>query len=292
MTSLSPALYVIDCDLPASFGLADTMNLTEDLESLCESISFIEGDKHYSVRMVSAHLKKIIALLKTKAAKAKVTSSLLDMNTNWLLQSYQQFPPLDIDRFFIYGSHYDGKIPAKKIALKIDAATAFGSGEHGTTKGCLELLSWLKTEIKKPKHILDMGTGSGILALAAYELWHQPTLAIDNDKESVKVACRHRRLNNIPSGENGVICAYGDGFAASKVKKSMPFDLIIANILAAPLIEMAPIATECLSPKGHMLLSGILKTQATAVKSAYRAQGLKPIKTITRGDWVSMILKF
>jgi ribosomal protein L11 methyltransferase len=116
------------------------------------------------------------------------------------------------------------------------------------------------------------------------------TLAIDNDKESVKVACRHRKMNDIPSGDAGVICAYGDGFSARKVKQAAPFDLIIANILAAPLIEMAYIAAPCLSPKGYMLLSGILKTQATAVKQAYRAQGLKPIKMITRGDWVTIVL--
>ncbi len=267
------------------------MDLTEDLEGFCESISFIEGDKYYSVRMVSGQDKTIVKILKTKAPMARISSTPLDVTTNWLLQSYQQFPPLDIDRFFIYGSHYDGNIPAKKIALQIDAATAFGSGEHGTTKGCLELLSWLKTSQNiKPKSILDMGTGSGILALAAYELWRKPTLAIDNDKESVKVACRHRKMNDIPSGDAGVICAYGDGFAARKVKQGAPFDLIIANILAAPLIEMAHIAAPCLSPKGYMLLSGILKTQAAAVKRAYREQGLKPIKMITRGDWVTMVL--
>ena len=267
-----------------------TMDLTENLEDFCESISFIEGVKCYSVRMVTAQSKRILSILKTKAPKAKTTQSALDLNTNWLLQSYQQFPPLEIAEFFVYGSHYDGKIPAKKIALKIDAATAFGSGEHGTTKGCLEMLSWLKSQKFKPKSILDMGTGSGILALAAYELWPVPTLAIDNDKESVKVACRHRTMNKIPAGADAVSCAYGDGFAAGKVKSTAPFDLVIANILAAPLIEMAPSAAPCMSKKGRMLLSGILKTQASAVKRAYRAQGLNCVKMITRGDWVTMIL--
>ncbi len=285
------ALQIIDITLPQTYDIAAVISLTETFEPYAESLSFMEILNGFSIRLVSHHLSKIKSILKTKKIKHTISINEIDLEKNWLLESYQQFPPLNIDRFFIYGSHYEGEIPPKKIALKIDAATAFGSGEHHTTKGCLDSLLFLKDSKFKPKSILDMGTGSGILALAAYQLWKKPVLAIDNDKESVRVACHHRKINHIPAGETAVQCAYGDGFSARKVKQQAPFDLIIANILAAPLIEMAEIASSCLKKNGYMVLSGILKTQSSAVKSAYRKQGLDVIKTLNRGDWVAIILK-
>lgn len=283
-------LIILDCTLPKGFDIARTIDFTEQVESYCASLSFMETGHSFSVRMITNNDKMISRIIKKIAPTAVIKSAPIDLDTNWLLESYNQFPPLNIKEFFIYGSHYTGAFPKEKIPLVIDAATAFGSGEHGTTKGCVEALSLLKSNKFKPKTILDMGTGSGILALAAYSLWRVPTLAIDNDKESVRVACRHRKMNKIPSGDKAVTCAYGDGFAARRVKQQAPFDLIIANILAAPLIDMAEIAVSALAPKGRMILSGILKTQAAAVKKAYRAQGLKPLKIFTRGEWVTMIL--
>ena len=287
---MAKPLIVIDCALPKEFDIARTISLTESVETYCASLSFMEVGTRFSIRMVTDQADVITKILKKSAPKASLTQKPVKLDTNWLLESYNQFPPLNIKEFFIYGSHFEGALPSKKIPLVIDAATAFGSGEHGTTKGCLEALSLLKSNRFKPKTILDMGTGSGILALAAYSLWRVPTLAIDNDKESVRVACRHRKMNKIPAGHDSVQCAYGDGFAARRVKQVAPFDLIIANILAAPLIDMAEIATKALSSKGRMVLSGILKTQAAAVKRAYKAQGLTPIKMFTRGEWVTIIL--
>lgn len=209
--------------------------------------------------------------------------------TNWLEASYRQFPPFRVKSFFIYGSHYDGPVPAGLTPLLIDAATAFGSGEHGTTRGCLEALCKLKDEGFRPRHILDMGAGSGILAIAAVKLWKKPTLAIDNDREATRVACRHRKANDVSSDR--LVCATGDGYRARRVRDHEPFDLIIANILAQPLIDMAADLEAHLSKKGKVVLSGLLTTQRAQVLAAHKQVGLKKIHEIRRDEWSTLILE-
>jgi ribosomal protein L11 methyltransferase len=210
---------------------------------------------------------------------------------NWLEHSYQSFPPFKIKDFFIHGSHFDGTPPKGTIPLQIDAATAFGSGEHGTTRGCMEALHLLHKDGFKPRTILDMGTGSGILAIAAYKLWKKPTLAIDNDREATRVACRHRKMNDVPSGDKGLTCATGNGYKARRVQQAPAFDLIIANILAQPLVEMAPDMEKCLSKKGKLILSGLLTTQEDMVMKAHKELGLKKIKAIRHDEWSALILE-
>lgn len=208
-------------------------------------------------------------------------------DVNWLEQSYQQFPPFRVKSFYIHGSHFDGAVPKGLMPLQIDAATAFGSGEHGTTRGCLEALCHLHASTFKPRHVLDMGAGSGILAIAACKLWKKPTLAVDNDREATRVACRHRKMNDV----TGLTCATGDGYKTRRVQDHGPFDLIIANILAQPLIDMAPLLEASLSKKGKVILSGLLTTQEDAVMKAHKAVGLKKVKRITHDEWAALILE-
>lgn len=210
---------------------------------------------------------------------------------DWLSYSYQKFPAFDVGPFFIYGSHHDGDVPDAQMGLQIDAATAFGSGEHGTTAGCLEAMVWLKDQGMCPWHVLDMGTGSGILAVAAWKLWKTPVLAVDNDAEAVRVAEHHRVLNGIPDGKMNILTAVGDGFAAEIVQQRKPYELVIANILADPLKEMAADLAACVDDGGRVLLSGILNEQANGVQSVYGAQGLKVIKTIQLDGWTSFVLR-
>ncbi len=212
-------------------------------------------------------------------------------DVNWLEESYKQFPPFVVGPFFIYGSHFEGIPPKGKLPLLIDAATAFGSGEHGTTKGCLEALAKLEYEGVRPKRVLDMGTGSGILAIAAYRLWKKPVLAIDNDREATRVAVRHRRINGIPAGEKGMSCASGNGYQARQVKQAKKFDIIIANILAGPLIEMAPSLAANLAKGGIAVLSGLLTAQEADVFAAHKAVGLKKKERIIHDDWCTLILE-
>lgn len=216
-------------------------------------------------------------------------------DTDWLAASYKQFPAFSIGPFFIYGSHHDpeqdGSLPEEAIGLQIDAATAFGSGEHGTTKGCLLAMLDLNTDGVCPWNVLDMGTGSGILGIAAWKIWKTPVLAVDNDEEAVRVACRHRELNHVPSGAADMICKAGDGFAAPLVQDKKPFDLVIANILAVTLKEMAGDLAAVCDKNAHVILSGILIRQAQEVLDVYAPYGFTLVRRYDIGDWATLVLR-
>lgn len=208
---------------------------------------------------------------------------------DWLAESYRALPPFTVGSFFIYGSHYDGLKPDGQIPLLIEAATAFGSGEHGTTSRCILAIEHVKASGFKPRNILDMGCGSGILAAAAAKLWPDvPVFAADNDPECVIVTNRHLFSNNIAN-----VHAYqSEGYEAqSPVWKDAPYDFIIANILAAPLIEMAAEQSKALAKGGYLILSGTLKEQAERVVAAYTPHGLKLIAEFPGDEWMTMLLQ-
>lgn len=209
---------------------------------------------------------------------------------DWLEHSYKQFQPFSIGEFFIYGSHYDGAPPENQIGLQIDAATAFGSGEHGTTAGCLQAMQDLKKQGVCPWNVLDMGTGSGILAIAAYKLWKTPILAIDNDPESIAVTTNHIKENHITPSPQSILCKVNDGFDGEYIMKRGPFDLIIANILASTLIDMAKDLVNVVDENGYLILSGILNEQVQGVLDAYQPLGLTLQKTYDIGEWSSLVL--
>lgn len=175
--------------------------------------------------------------------------------------------------------------------MQIDAATAFGSGEHGTTKGCLLAMLDLKESGVCPWNVLDIGTGSGILGIAAWKLWKTPVLATDNDEEAVRVAARHRDLNQVPDDETGMACVTADGFAADSVQAKKPFDLIIANILAVILREMAHELLACTDKNGFIILSGILNTQAQDVLDVYEPLGFALRNRFDIGEWSTLVLQ-
>lgn len=237
---------------------------------------------------ISLDLKPPHNTIKIKAADWHIEE--MDNDVNWLERSYQQFSPFSVGSFFIYGSHYEDDIPVDKTGLQIDAATAFGSGEHATTEGCLQALETLKEKKFAPSQTLDMGTGSGILAIAAVKLWPQtPVLAIDIEEESVRVAKHHADINKIKPSQ--MTCRHGDGFAIPAVQNGAPFDLIIANILAGPLIDMADDLAACLSHDGYVLLSGMLQIQAEDVMSAYKTHHIALKDRYDIGDWSSLLLQ-
>jgi ribosomal protein L11 methyltransferase len=213
----------------------------------------------------------------------------VDANTDWLTFSYKQFPPFSVGPFFIYGSHHDDGVPDGQFGLQIDAATAFGSGEHGTTKGCLMAMLDLKGQGACPWNVLDMGTGSGILAIAAWKLWKTPVLAVDNDPECVRVTEHHREINKVPQGKTDMISVAGDGFLTPEVQEKKPFDLVIANILAGPLKDMAADLIGITDENGFVILSGILNEQAENVIEAYKNLNLKNKYEV--GDWTTLVLQ-
>lgn len=210
---------------------------------------------------------------------------------NWLEVVYQQLQPFSVGPFFIYGSHFEGKVPEGQMGMLIDAATAFGSGDHGTTKGCLQAMLDLKGKGICPWNVLDMGTGSGILAIGSWKLWQTQITAVDIDEESVRVAKKYRDLNDVPSEAAGMTCEAGDGFNTEIVQRRKPFDMVIANILAGPLIDMAGELKDVCDNLAYIILSGMLTTQADEVRAAYEAQGLRFVNRIDIGKWSTLVLQ-
>lgn len=208
---------------------------------------------------------------------------------DWLAESYRALPPFTVGSFFIYGSHYKDAPPKDFIPLMIEAATAFGSGEHGTTSRCMMAIEHVKETGFQPRNILDMGCGSGILAAAAAKLWPDlPIHAADNDLECVVVSKRHMAANNITN----VVCYQSEGYEAqSPVWNDAPYDFIIANILAGPLISMAAAQSRALAEKGYLILSGTLQEQAQDVLAAYTPHGLVLIKEFPKDEWVTLLLQ-
>lgn len=210
---------------------------------------------------------------------------------NWLEKAYQEHAPFSVGPFYIYGSHIETPVPEGQIGLLIDAVTAFGSGDHGTTKGCLQAMLYLKGKGVCPWNILDMGTGSGILSIAAHKLWNTPITAVDIEEESVRVAEKYRDLNQVPADKTGMICAAGDGFKTEIVQARKPYELIIANILAGPLREMAPDLEAVLDTPGYVILSGMLTTQADEIRATYEALGLALKNRSDIGKWTTLVFQ-
>lgn len=208
---------------------------------------------------------------------------------DWLAESYRALPPFTVGSFFIYGSHYTDTKPDGFIPLMIEAATAFGSGEHGTTSRCMMAIEHVYKSGFKPRSVLDMGCGSGILAAAAAKLWPDLTIyAADNDPECVVVSKRHMAANNITNA----VCYQSEGYdESSPVWKDAPYDFIIANILAGPLIVMAPEQSKAVAKDGYLILSGTLKEQACDVLTAYAPHGFIKVGEFPGDEWMTLLLQ-
>jgi ribosomal protein L11 methyltransferase len=206
---------------------------------------------------------------------------------NWVLESRKGLPPLKAGPFFIHGEHDRDKRPKKGIALEIDAGMAFGTGRHETTMGCLKALLRLKKTLK-PKRILDVGTGTGILAFGAWHLFHQPVIAGDNDKDAVRVAKENAAINGL---KKQIRIVMSDGYKAKAIRDHAPYDLITANILANPLIALAPSLARNLARNGRAVLSGLMNEQAKDVLAAHRKVGLELDFRLRLGQWSVLVLK-
>lgn len=209
---------------------------------------------------------------------------------DWLAYSYKQFPPFEVGPFFVHGAHYDGEIPDDLMELQIDAATAFGSGEHGTTKGCLLVMHELFEQGVCPWNILDMGTGSGILAVAAWMIWKAPVFAVDNDPESVRVTERHVEDNGLQVGKGKIETLVNEGFAGEIVQKKGPYELVIANILPGPLKAMAKELEAVVDDNGYVILSGILNEQVQGVLDVYLSDNLRLVDEKKIDGWSTLLL--
>jgi ribosomal protein L11 methyltransferase len=207
-------------------------------------------------------------------------------DVDWIARSLDGLKPVRAGRFVVHGSHDRDKIRASEIAIEIDAGQAFGTGHHGTTAGCLETIEKV-VRSRRVRNALDLGTGSGVLAIAVRKLKNVPVLATDIDPIAVRVARENVERNGIASG---ITLETAPGFHSTAFSRHGPFDLIIANILARPLMRMAPQLAAHLAPGGSVILSGILAAQRWKVIAAYNGAKLKHVRTIWRNGWVTIHL--
>ena len=207
---------------------------------------------------------------------------------DWVAKVRRELSPVDAGRFFVFGSHDADRVPDGRIALQIEATVAFGTGHHGTTLGCLLAFDRMLAAGVAPKRVADIGCGTAVLAMAAAKtLPAALVLASDIDEVAVDVARANVEINGL-TGQ--VACLESAGFAAENVRTSGPFDLVFANILKGPLIELAPDMALNIAPGGHCILSGLLGTQADSVTEAYRSAGFDCDSRDDIGEWATLVL--
>ncbi len=202
---------------------------------------------------------------------------------DWAARLQSDFPPRRVGRFFLHGSHFTGETPRGAIPIRIDAGAAFGTGAHESTEGCLVAIERLCAG-RIFRRVLDMGTGSGLLAIAVAKFAATDVLAVDNDPVSVAVAEENVADNGVA---DRVRVARSDGYRGL-ARADGPFDLVLANILARPLIRMAPALAKRLAPGGVAVLAGFLTRDAAKVAAAHRAAGLAPLFRIPVGEWTTL----
>jgi ribosomal protein L11 methyltransferase len=259
------------------------LTITRPLDSVASQLIVIFED---------AARDNVMALIANIAERQNAPMPLLHevrlRDINWAEQVQKDFPAFTVARFYVHGSHVEGVRPMNRFPLLIDAAAAFGTGEHATTSGCLHALAAIKRQRPRVARILDMGCGTAILAIAAARLWKNATIeAYDNDPQAVKVAQHNIRANRTPKP---IYAAVSDGYKSCDVKRAQPYDVIVANILARPLMKMARDAKRKLAPHGTLVLSGLLMTQIAMVASSYRMQGLYVTRVYPQGRWAVLEL--
>lgn len=204
---------------------------------------------------------------------------------DWVAKVKRDLSPVQAGRFFLYGSHDAEIVPQGVIPLLIEATVAFGTGHHGTTLGCLKALDRLVSAGHVAHNVADIGSGTGVLAMAAAKVWPGTVLATDIDSVAVEVARANAQMNDLA---DRLICIEAPGFDHPDIAARAPFDLIFANILKGPLIELAPAMAAHAAKGAKVILSGLLVVQAEAVTEAYLAQGFTLAGREDIGEWSTL----
>ena len=245
----------------------------------------VEGVKQIGVN--EAELASSLAIAALMTGVSPILERSATEAGGWLARTYASFPEQLIGRYFaVRGTHLKGPETPHRITLTLDAGLAFGTGEHGSTRGCLVALETVAR--RRPRRILDMGTGSGILAMAAAMLLNRNVLATDIDPWSVRVAAENAELNGVA---HLMTARLADGWRDPFVRGSGPYDLVFANILARPLCLMARDLALNLAPGGTAILAGLLANQARWVLATHRAQGLRLERMLPQGAWTTIVMR-
>lgn len=220
-------------------------------------------------------------------AKPFVLSELPEID--WVAHVRRELSPVEAGRFFVYGSHDADKVPAGRVALQIEATVAFGTGHHGTTLGCLRAFDRLIDQGFVPAKVADIGCGTAVLALAAAAVLPDALIiASDIDEVAVDVARANVAINHL---EGRIECLEAAGFAHPRLAQAAPFDLVFANILKGPLVELAAPMAKHLAENGLIILSGLLVVQAEAITEAYIAAGFTPVSREDLGEWSALVMR-
>jgi ribosomal protein L11 methyltransferase len=241
---------------------------------------------HFAEAPDQAVIRELVALAASAEVARHITFDTVEAK-DWVAASLEDLVPVQAGRFVVHGRHDRARIPANKLGIEIEAALAFGTGHHGTTRGCLLLLDRVLSA-HNPRRVLDLGTGTGVLAIAAAKALRGHVLASDIDPVSVRVARDNARLNGVGNWVEA-ICA--TGFSGPHFAARGPFDLVLANILANPLRQMATPMTAHLAPSAYVILSGLLPHQAQAVIASYRARGLLLRRHLRIDGWSSLLMQ-
>ncbi|MCG6857234.1 MAG: 50S ribosomal protein L11 methyltransferase [Salaquimonas sp.] len=229
--------------------------------------------------------KRLGQLLSGAAFEGEIGRQELD-NTDWVSQTLADLKPVRAGRFIVHGSHDRDTLQVHEIAIEIDAGIAFGTGHHGTTAGCLDMLDHC-LKARRYRNALDLGTGSGVLAIAIAKSLPIHVLASDIDADSVATARDNCRLNGV---SNRVEVIRADGFNHRSFFDNCPFDLVVANILAGPLQKMAHDLARHVARRGTVILSGLLPHQKPRIVASYRQQGLRLERAHLRDGWLTLVL--
>jgi ribosomal protein L11 methyltransferase len=278
-------------DEQAARGVVDV--LTEvffEGEAAVAAFERPDGRWNVTLHLAEPPDQALMRELVTSAAGSEVARNLaFDVveAKDWVRASLDDLVPVAAGRFVVHGQHDRARIAPNKIGIEIEAALAFGTGHHGTTRGCLLLLDHV-LKAQAVKRVLDLGTGTGVLAIAAAKALRLKVLASDIDAPSVKVAQENAWLNGTAPL---VQVIRATGFSAPDFAQNGPFDLVLANILANPLKQLAGPMAHRLAPGARVILSGLLTPQAAGVIAAYRARGLVPLRHLRIEGWSSLLLR-
>ncbi len=241
---------------------------------------------HFAEPPDEASIRELVGVAAGDEVAQHITFDTVEAK-DWVAASLEDLVPVPAGRFIVHGRHDRARVPPNKLGIEIEAALAFGTGHHGTTRGCLLLLDQV-LRAHFPRRVLDLGTGTGVLAIAAAKVLHRRVLASDIDPVSVRVARDNARLNGVG---NLVEAFCATGFSAPHFAIRGPFDLVLANILANPLRQMATPMAAHLAPSALVILSGLLPHQAQGVIAAYRARGLILRRHLQIAGWSSLLMQ-
>ena len=283
--------YTALTNLPGKLQADALVEALENLDPAPTGVGMFEVEGGQGIWEVGGYFLEApsdisLALLSVAyGANSFVVSEVPDQD--WVAKVQRELPPVEAGRFFVYGSHDLEHLPAGRIGLLIEAAMAFGTGHHGTTLGCLRAFDRLLEQGRSFENVLDLGCGTAVLAMAAARMSLNSVIASDIDPVAVEVAVVNVLANDL---EGRVNCVESIGFDAPALAQAAPFDLIFANILKGPLIDLAPAMAVHLAPGGIAILSGLLVEQADDIVAVYNAQGVDLVKREDLGEWTALTL--